>query len=158
MTEKMLLVSLLLYHDVSRGHWLPAGGLRSLRSLRTLPQFPASSLRDNLSPAGALPLPVSAGAQASGRQPLPPRTRICIRNYSSKALRWDSRTASRTESGDRTFIRGPSAHKSIISLGLGTTLMATRAFEVSHVMRWLLWSGRPSRKRACSVSHSSTMD
>ena len=42
------------------------GGLRSLCSLRTLPPFPASSLRENLSPAGPVPLPVAEGGHASG--------------------------------------------------------------------------------------------
>ena len=51
----------MVYADASEVRVLHPSELRSLRSLRTLPPFPASSLRDNLSPADASPLPVAAG-------------------------------------------------------------------------------------------------
>ena len=55
----------------SAGGSVPLAELRSLRSLRPLPPFPASSLRENLSPAGPSPCPCP-GVDTSARGTLPP--------------------------------------------------------------------------------------
>jgi len=51
------MVDLFFYAIKRRRRKLPLKGLRSLRSLRPLPPYPASSLRENLSPAGPSPCP-----------------------------------------------------------------------------------------------------
>ena len=54
--------------DVSAGLEIrPLAGLRSLRSRRPLPTFPASLLRKNMSPSGPIPLSLSGGGQARRR-------------------------------------------------------------------------------------------